>query len=304
MVSSPIPAVPDIAMRQGGIFTAEQARSEGWTARTVRRRIAARRWVYVAGRALAEPRPRWTSFQLAMAAQLSMRDIVISHRTAADLHGFPDQEPTDVMPDCDVIVRTRRPGGLRIRPHHLRLAENDTQPGPCGLQLTTPARTAVDCLTMLPFGPALDLWAWLATRRILDQQSLGAVIELRRHWHGTQQLRRLAEQVCDGAVSQAEFRLQELLRAAGLGGWTANAPVRDRDGLIGVVDLLFTEARVVVEVDGWRSHRSRASFIDDRRRQNRLVAAGYTVLRFTWDDLQHRPTQVITQIRRALVLER
>ena len=36
-----------------------------------------------------------------------------------------------------------------------------------------------------------------------------------------------------------------------------------------------------------------------RRRQNRLVAAGYTVLRFTWDDVTRRQSTV-SQIRTAL----
>jgi len=44
---------------------------------------------------------------------------------------------------------------------------------------------------------------------------------------------------------------------------------------------------VVVEIDGWVAHSGKQSFVDDRRRQNRLVRAGYTVLRFTWWDLIH-----------------
>ena len=80
----------------------------------------------------------------------------------------------------------------------------------------------------------------------------------------------------------------------------AGAAVHDRDGLVGVVDLLFRQARLVVEVDGWRAHSSRQAFETDRRRQNRLINAGYLVLRFTWDDLTRRPAQVLAEIRRAL----
>jgi very-short-patch-repair endonuclease len=55
----------------------------------------------------------------------------------------------------------------------------------------------------------------------------------------------------------------------------------------------------VIEFDGWRAHSSRGSFVHDRRRQNRLVAAGYVVLRFTWDDLMEQPGEVVRQIRLA-----
>ena len=43
-----------------------------------------------------------------------------------------------------------------------------------------------------------------------------------------------------------------------------------------------------------------ATFQADRTRQNRLVAAGYTVLRFTWADLTLRPDDVGTQVAATL----
>lgn len=70
--------------------------------------------------------------------------------------------------------------------------------------------------------------------------------------------------------------------------------------MIAVVDLLFEQRRVVVEVDGWRSHRSHDAFVSDRRRQNKLVAAGYQVLRFTWDDLVNDPDDVVRQVLAAV----
>jgi very-short-patch-repair endonuclease len=248
------------------VFTAAQARAEGWTARTVRRRIAGHRWVYVAGRALAEPSPYWTPFQLAVAARLTIGNVVISHRTAAALHGFPAEGTTgEALEECDVIVANRRPRGLRIRTHHLRLESADIQSGPCGLRLTRPARTALDCLASLDLGPALDLWAWLATRRILDHEGLRQAIDQRLNWHGTGQLRRIAD-------------------------------------LVAVVDVFFEQARLIVEVDGWEAHRSHDRFVRDRQRHNRLIVAGYRVLRFTWEDLTRRPHQVISEIRQALHL--
>jgi hypothetical protein len=47
-------------------------------------------------------------------------------------------------------------------------------------------------------------------------------------------------------------------------------------------------------------HRDRDVFVADVRRQNALVAAGWTVLRFTSADVVGRPHEVVAAIRRAL----
>ncbi|TWH71794.1 DUF559 domain-containing protein [Modestobacter roseus] len=47
-------------------------------------------------------------------------------------------------------------------------------------------------------------------------------------------------------------------------------------------------------------HRERDVFVDDLRRQNRLVLAGWVVLRFTSADVLGRPHEVVTAVRRAL----
>ncbi len=44
-------------------------------------------------------------------------------------------------------------------------------------------------------------------------------------------------------------------------------------------------------------------FVADRRRQNALVNARWTVLRFTWHDLDARPDDVLNEIRVALTIK-
>jgi len=77
--------------------------------------------------------------------------------------------------------------------------------------------------------------------------------------------------------------------------------VHDSRGLIGEVDLLFEAALVVVEIDGHRVHGRREAIQRDRTKQDRLTAAGYTVLRFTWVDLTRRPDAVVSRIRSTLL---
>lgn len=67
------------------------------------------------------------------------------------------------------------------------------------------------------------------------------------------------------------------------------------------MDLAWPERKVLVEFDG-NVHRDRKVFVDDLRRQNALVLAGWTVLRFTSADVLGRCRQVIVAIRAALGL--
>jgi very-short-patch-repair endonuclease len=94
--------------------------------------------------------------------------------------------------------------------------------------------------------------------------------------------------------------LLSLLRRSGVTGGQANIEIRDSRGVIGVADVAFKAARLVVELDGWAFHTTPERFQRDRERQNRLVAAGWTVLRFTWRDLIERPDYVMASVRRML----
>ncbi len=54
---------------------------------------------------------------------------------------------------------------------------------------------------------------------------------------------------------------------------------------------------------GWAWHMTADRFVADRRRQNALVNARWTVLRFTWHDLDARPDDVLNEIRVALTIK-
>lgn len=122
--------------------------------------------------------------------------------------------------------------------------------------------------------------------------------------HGTPALVRLLRTVSTGAASVAELRLHRLLRGAGLTGWAANVDIEVGGRVIAVADVLFPAERLILEVDGWSSHRGREAFVTDRRRQRALSLAGYLVLRFTWDDLVGRPEETLEEIRDALARQR
>ena len=79
-------------------------------------------------------------------------------------------------------------------------------------------------------------------------------------------------------------------------------PVRQYDlpGTQYRLDYAWPPARVLVEVDGYESHSGLDAFSYDRERQNALVLAGWTVLRFTWTQVRNRAAWVSRQILDAL----
>lgn len=192
----------------------------------------------------------------------------------------------------------RRTAGVVVHLAQLGAAEVDLHPQ--GVAVTSLERTVSDCLALCTVDEALDLYAWLTTRRLLSRRHFAAMVRARTGRAGATQLRRLLRVTASGAVSSAEMRAHAVLRAAGVVGWVANAEISDAAGVIAVVDLLFRRERLVVEIDGRRAHVGREVFVADRRRQNRLVNAGYRVLRFTWWDLVERPDAVVASINQAL----
>jgi very-short-patch-repair endonuclease len=67
---------------------------------------------------------------------------------------------------------------------------------------------------------------------------------------------------------------------------------------VGYVDLLL-EGWLVVELDG-RQHGEWAQVRKDHQRNNRSVVQGYTVLRYYYADVVHRPEQMLAEVLAVL----
>ena len=70
------------------------------------------------------------------------------------------------------------------------------------------------------------------------------------------------------------------------------------------VDLLWTEGRLVVELDGYESHGGRAAFALDRHRDYELMASGYVVLRLANDEIAQDYEKALEKIRDLARLRR
>ncbi len=63
------------------------------------------------------------------------------------------------------------------------------------------------------------------------------------------------------------------------------------------VDLVWTQGRLVVEIDGYGSHGNRMAFMYDRHRDYELTLSGYTVLRLANDEIAQDIGKAVEKIR-------
>jgi very-short-patch-repair endonuclease len=153
-------------------------------------------------------------------------------------------------------------------------------------------------LTVLEAMVALDDGSQLLDRALQKRVKLAALQQAHcrnlGRW-GSAQAARLLSAAADRTASEAERIAIRLFRDAGLTGWQCGYQVGGYE-----VDIAFPDDWVAVEIDGWAWHSDVERFRHDRQRQNALVLAGWTVLRFTWHDLTHRPSAVVGMIANSV----
>ncbi len=174
----------------------------------------------------------------------------------------------------------------RIPPDLIRQVANVT--------VTTPALTALD-LCDSHGGDGIDT---VLRTRATTVNAMWEVLASCPGRRGNRERRALLLDSRAEPWSAAERLQHRLLRAAKITGWIANHPVRIGKRLY-FLDVGFPRQLVAIEIDG-RSAHGVSRFEADRWRQNDLILAGWTVLRFTWSMLVDDPEEVIRLIRVAL----
>jgi very-short-patch-repair endonuclease len=76
--------------------------------------------------------------------------------------------------------------------------------------------------------------------------------------------------------------------------------VRSGGAPIAEIDLAYVGRLIALEADGARWHSTRRAQLRDAERQARLEELGWTVLRFTWDEVVHHPEAAAARIAAVL----
>lgn len=294
---SRLPRWPASGDVQAGVFSRAQAIEAGFSPYRIRRLLDDGRWVVVLGSVYADGAARLSDVSLAWAAALGTgMGSIVSHCTAARLWRYV------VPPDPEVHVIVPRDARLRIpgvRAHRIEILDADVT-RVAGIVCTARLRTAVDCLLWLPEEAGRALMTDALRQRLLTVDEVRRELVRSPQRHGLTRAWSVIRDVARAPHSEAEVRFHRALRDAHIDGWQSNVSLYDGEGLIGIVDVSFEEEKLVLEIDGRAYHSDDLAFQRDRSRQNRLVRAGYTVLRFTWDDIVHRPSEAIDTVRRML----
>jgi very-short-patch-repair endonuclease len=266
-----------------GLVTSSELRSRAW------RRLY--RGVYVDAKV-----PHSLAVRISAAALLIPASAVFSGRTAAYLHGAT--ELAEIGDPVEVSV----PSGVRFGPlvgltvRQVGLAVDDVDL--IGrLRCTSARRTALDIARTEPLLEAVVALDVMLARAIVGRSELteaGAQL-VGRGARRAQQAVSLAD---PRAESPPESRLRVLLALAGLDA-VPQYRVRDEAGnVLARVDLAFPEHRIAIEYDGaW--HAEDQQFASDRRRLNRLVAAGWLVLHVTAAHMRD-PAGLVARVRALL----
>jgi len=283
--------------RQAGVISRAQALEAGLSRDQIDRRLARGVWLPLHRSVyLVTGFRRSDEARLRAASLWAGPNAVVHGASAAWWHGMLDHLPETLSLTVEPRHRRRSPPpGIVVR--------RRTLPAPdVAVRLAVPVVTSplavLEAAVELGAGGAVFLDR--ALQRHVRFPALHRAYTRNLGAQGWKIATKLLVAAADRAGSAAERLLVRLLRAARIHGWTLGHPFGPY-----LLDLAFPGSGVAVEVDGWAWHIDVARFQADRRQQNALVAAGWTVLRFTWHDLTGRPAEVVAEIgaevRRATV---
>jgi very-short-patch-repair endonuclease len=165
------------------------------------------------------------------------------------------------------------------------------------IPVTSPARTLLDLAAGGSDTELEQAFDEMWFRGLVRHAQIAELLARSRGARGIRKLRALfaAETAGERNRREAEKRMAALIRSAGLPPVRANARVGRY-----IVDFLWPDHRVAVELDGFATHGRRAAFEADRARDGDLHAFGIRVVRVTWRQLCDEPQAVIARVAAAL----
>ena len=288
-------AIASLAERQHGVVGLRQLRALGMTDSAVRYRIALGRLhrlhigVYAVGHLWLSANGRRMAAVLACGPEA-----VLSHRDAAALWGLrpSSRQRTDVTAGRQM---RSRPG---IDVHRVRSLHSDDCTQEQGIPVTTVARTLLDLAEVVRRSDLRRAFEEADRRRTIDLSAVEALFARSPGRHGLKALRALV-----GDASTSATDTQSELEAAFLRFCAAHAippPATNVHIAVFTVDAVWPGQRLIVELDGYAFHGTRAAFERDRARDAELQRAGYRVVRLTLRRLHREPVAIAASLHGML----
>jgi Protein of unknown function (DUF559) len=234
-----------------------------------------------------------------MAAVLACRaGAVVSHRTAARLHGLLVYDGTKL--DVTVPARSGRKHGrivvhcsTTLTPQDVTRVENI----PC----TTVARTLLDLADVVDRRRQERAFDQADIEQVLDMAAIQDQLNRNSTRTAARKTRALLAEHYPGSTpteSQLEEAFLALCRRAGLPQPELQQWINLPDGGDPIrADFLWREERVIVETDGERVHDTRQRRRSDRRKDQRLTVYGFRPVRTDPEQVFRRPGELEARLR-------
>jgi very-short-patch-repair endonuclease len=239
--------------------------------------------------------PRWREMGAVLACG---EDSFVSRHWALADWGCrpPAQGPVDVTVPYG---RNARRAGIRI--HRARRIDPRDVTVLDNVPISTPAFALLEVAVDLSFELFERAFDDALTSRVMSVSDARQTLERHRQRRGASKFALLAHPEHDLQItrSKAEQLMKRLLIRGGL----THARLNWRKGRI-FPDAIFDAEKVIVEVDGFRTHGTRLAFESDRARDAKLAAQGWIVLRFTWRQLTEQPELVLVRLAQTLAIRR
>src|SRR4051794_38131810 len=165
-----------------------------------------------------------------------------------------------------------------------------------GIPITTPARTLVDLAAVVS---AEELARAVHQADVLHRTTpdeVEEVLQRRRNAKNAAKLREILWGDADRILSKLEKAFVKLLRENSL-----PTPTTNRQAGGHFVDCRWPEQKLTVELDGYRYHRTRHAWEQDRKRERHAYARGDQFRRYTWGDVVEHPRPTLRELRAVLI---
>lgn len=241
-------------------------------------------------------------------------DAVLSHTTAARLHGMPLPASYRHESVLHLAREPAKPAARRrhIRGHRLALRSGDILSPLPGIRVTSPARTWFDLAGVLPLPALVAAGDWLVSAHGRSfgypRQAVVALNELQdfvaelRGVPGIRTARIAVGLLRSGVDSPQESYLRLVLQKNGLPEFRPSCPLLDGAGRPVVwADLGCPEFRTCVEYDG-EHHLTREQQLRDHNRDLLVREFGWHQVKVSSGDMQRGSSWVAAKVARGLKL--
>jgi AraC-like DNA-binding protein len=219
---------------------------------------------------------------------------VLSYRTAGAHRGLLRTEQTRI----DVTAPRGRHGAPGIRLHRSRCLDAQDITSHQGIPITTVSRTLLDLAATVRRSELERALAQAERLQLYDHRAIQDVIARCNGHRGTAILvQATSSEQPKWTRNEWEAAFLQLLRDAGLPEPLVNDAFHAPEHGQCEPDYHWPSQQVIVETDGWETHRTRQAFRDDRAKDAALTASGYRVLRFTKDV---EPELIVRRLRALL----